>query len=240
MLIAGLGGKGAFWQPVVSQLKTSKRVLSFDHPGVGGSSLVGKPTIEGIAQAVLQLLDEKDIACAHIVGHSTGSLVAQTLALDYPERVESAVLSSGWAKPDQRFLDFFAYRRYVLNELGGEAYRALTELTAWPSEWYESNFAGPETRRFSGHADVDKGSINDRIEMLLSYSRMDDLHALKACDVLIIGAADDYIIPFVHGKHLHSLIPHSRLVELNGGHFAPVIHTGKFVEILNSFWETIR
>jgi aminoacrylate hydrolase len=35
VLIAGLGGLGQFWRPVMRELAHRHRVLTFDHPGVG-------------------------------------------------------------------------------------------------------------------------------------------------------------------------------------------------------------
>jgi pimeloyl-ACP methyl ester carboxylesterase len=78
------------------------RLVSLDFRGHGGSSM---PTaaacrsnpelcfrLEDFAADVLALLDRLEIARAHLVGHSLGSLVAQELALRHPERVGRLVL----------------------------------------------------------------------------------------------------------------------------------------------------
>ncbi|MBP0625054.1 alpha/beta fold hydrolase [Cupriavidus sp. LEh25] len=237
VLVSGLGGMSSFWNPVIGVFKDRRRVIALDHPGVGRSTLEGRPSIEGIARAVLNVMDEKEIERAHIVGHSTGSLVAQALALDSPKRVQSIVLSSGWAKPDKRFEDFFAYRKYVLAKLGGNAYDALTKLTAYPSEWYGRHLAASEPLDFDAPSRIDVGMIEARIDMLLTYSRRDELAAIK-CPTLVIGAQDDYIIPFHHSLELAELIPGATLRELSGGHFAPVTRTDPWVSILDQFLAT--
>lgn len=236
VLISGLGGQAAFWLPTVNELKDSYRVITFDHPGIGGSSLSGLPTIPGIVEAVLQLLDERELKSAHIVGHSTGSLVTQCLALDHPERVKSVVLSSGWARPDKRFEDFFAYRKLILNRLGGTAYTALTRLTAYPSEWYGEHFAVADELDYGAPSAVDVEMVAARIDMLLGYTRKEELGHVRL-PAFVVGAADDYIIPYHHAQELAELIPGATLWELSGGHFTPVTRTKEFVSLLRNFWE---
>lgn len=238
VLISGLGGLSSFWQPVADRLSEDYQVITFDHPGVGQSGIEGLPTIPGIAAALLKILDEKGIERAHLVGHSTGSLVTQTFALEHPERVSSIVLSSGWARPDKRFQDFFAYRKYLLAQLGGTAYTALTRLVAYPSWWYGQHFAEPGALNFDEPSVVDVEMTQARMDMLLSYTRRDELSHL-AVPTRVIGAEDDYVIPFHHSQELASLIPGAELIELSGGHFAPVTRTDAYTAVLKQFWESL-
>jgi len=238
VLISGLGGLGSFWTPVVDQLKRDYRVITFDHPGVGRSDIEGEPSIPGIKDALLGLLDEKGIETAPILGHSTGSLVAQSMALDHPERVKSIVLSCGWAMPDKRFKDFFAYRQYLLVKLGGTAYNALTRLVAYPSAWYGEHFAVEQPLDFEEGSALDVEMTYARMEMLLNFNRRDELSSLNL-PTWVIGAKDDYIIPFHHSQELASLIPGASLVELSGGHFPPVTRTHYYTVLLRKFWESI-
>lgn len=239
ILVSGLGGLGAFWQPVVDILADHYRVITFDHPGVGLSEIEGLPTIPGIADALLQVMAERAVQSAHIVGHSTGSLVTQCMALDHADQVASIVLSSGWTKPDKRFRDFFAYRKYVLEHLGGTAYNAMTRLVAYPSTWYGENFAVDECLDYGAPSSVDAPMTQARMDMLQAYSRRDQLAQID-CPATVIGAADDFIIPFHHSEELASLIPRARLVELSGGHFAPVTRTEHYVALLREFWESLK
>jgi aminoacrylate hydrolase len=236
VLISGLGGLASFWQPVVDALSDDYRIITFDHPGVGQSEIDGLPTIPGIKEALLSVLDEKGIKQAHLVGHSTGSLVAQAMALDNPERVRSVVLSSGWAKPDKRFQDFFAYRKFLLTQLGGTAYNALTRLVAYPSTWYGEHFAVAGELDLEAPSSVDVEMTNARMDMLLNYSRREELSLLDL-PLCVIGAKDDYIIPFHHSQDLAGVIPGARLFELSGGHFAPVTRTQLYTALLRQFWE---
>lgn len=238
ILISGLGGLGVFWKPVIERLSSRYRVVTFDHPGVGRSAIDGSPSIPGIVQAVLQVMEDMGLERAHLVGHSTGSLVAQAMALDHPKQVISVVLSSGWAKPDKRFEDFFAYRQYVLTRLGGTAYSALTRLIAYPSSYYAEHFAAEPPLDFDEPSSVDVAMSQARMDMLLNYSRHGELGAINR-PVTVIGAPDDYIVPFHHSRELARLIPGAALIELHGGHFAPVTRTFAYCALLESFWESV-
>lgn len=236
VLVAGLGGLGAFWQPVVERLASRFMCITFDHPGMGRSPPCAVHSIEYIAAEVVQLLDQLDLASAHFVGHSTGGLVVQVLALDHPQRVDHAVLSATWARPDRRFRDLFETRRTVLERAGFPAYTALAKLLGYPADWYEAKLSSAAPINFDAdaHTDTDVANAVARINMLLGFDRADELDGVHA-PVLIVGASDDAIVPFYHSKDLAKKISRARLVELRGGHFLPQTETGRYVEALEDF-----
>jgi aminoacrylate hydrolase len=236
VLISGLGGLGGFWKPLVLQLAERFRVFTFDHPGVGKSRTLATQTIPAIAEAVLAVLDRENVSTAHIVGHSTGSLVAQTLALDHAARCERIVLSGGWAKPDRRFRDLFAFRRYLLERVGPSAYNALSRIGGYDGRWYDENLAGERAPDFDAPAETDVRTVLARIDMLLGYDRAEDLGTLRK-DVLVIGAEDDFIIPFYNSQDLSRRIAGSQLEQQGGGHFFPQVHPKAFSMLVTSFLE---
>ncbi|KWI45274.1 hypothetical protein WT72_02665 [Burkholderia pseudomultivorans] len=236
VLIAGLGGLGAFWKPVVPLLARHFRVLTFDHPGVGRSAPPAAQTIPAIAAAVLNVLDRESIGAAHIVGHSTGSLVAQTLGLDHPGRCDRLVLSGGWARPDRRFRDLFAFRRYLLERVGPSAYSALSKIGGYDGQWYDRHLAADASPDFDAAIPMDVETVASRIDMLLAYERADELARLEQ-DVLVVGAEDDFIIPFYNSADLADRIPRSQLEKVDGGHFFPQVAPDVFAMLVSSFLE---
>ena len=209
------------------------RVVTFDHPGVGSSDSFGPQRIERIAAELLRLADRLDLARFACVGHSTGGLVAQALALDAPDRISALVLSCTWARPDQRFRDLFELRRLVLNHAGLRAYTMLGQLMAYPSASYESVAAAPAPGATTNDA-ADVALIDARIDMLLNYQRADELGGIKQ-PTLIIAAPDDQIVPFNHAQDLAMRIAHAELVSLGGGHFVPVIRTAEYAAAIERF-----
>jgi aminoacrylate hydrolase len=231
--ISGLGGLASFWRPVAALLADRYRVISFDHPGVGLSTKNADQRIPAIAQAALEVLDAESVIHAHFLGHSTGSLVAQTLALDHRHRCQKLVLSGGWAKPDRRFRDLFDLRRRMLEKLGTRAYSAFSRLGGYDAQWYEHNVVSSPLQ-FDGDDEFDKQTVVNRIEMLLGYDRVDELVAIDK-ETLVVGARDDFIVPFYHSEDLAQHIRNATLVEAQGGHFFPQVDPQAFASRISAF-----
>lgn len=235
VMISGLGGLADFWLPVAAALESSYSVISFDHPGVGKSPVTNGYSISGIANDLCGLLDDLGIDKAHIVGHSTGTLIAQVLALDHPSRVDRIVMSGGWARSDRRMRDLFAVRRRVLETMGLNTYKALSALLAYSPDWYQQHIAAPQDLNLQSEVS-DTASISARIQMLLSFDRMDELHNIKA-PVLVMGAPDDQVIPMYLAQELVKSIPRAQLLTLHGGHLFPLVCTEDYIAAVRNHLE---
>jgi len=74
-------------------MQSRHRVLEWHRVGYGRSGpAAGHADIEAQAAQLEQLMRRVDMPRAHVVGHSSGGLIALQLALDHPERVASLVL----------------------------------------------------------------------------------------------------------------------------------------------------
>ena len=95
--VTGLGGVRANFAPQVRFLKNRFRVLTFDHPGLGGSpdwTEKHQPiTMDSFAALVVRLGQQLQLPSMHLVGMSFGGKVALTVALKAPALVHSLTLS---------------------------------------------------------------------------------------------------------------------------------------------------
>lgn len=239
VFIAGLGGLGKFWTPVMDRLQSDYTVVTLDHPGSGNSARRGPQTIPDLTDAVLELTASLGIDRFSVVGHSTGGLVAQTLALDHAAVLDRLVLSSTWAAADRRFRDLFEIRRRTLIESGLGLYKAQGALLAYPAHLYDRYAAPllPPGRDRDNDDPIEVAVTAERIEMLVSYSRADDLHRITT-PTLVLGAMDDQIVPFHHAEQLAQAIPHAELTALSGGHFPPTTQTEHYTSRLRAFLDT--
>jgi pimeloyl-ACP methyl ester carboxylesterase len=80
------------WDHQMAHFSERRRVIRLDLRGHGESTGAGVRTIAELAEDVLALLDHLKAERFVLVGHSMGGMVAQTIALSHPDRVERMVL----------------------------------------------------------------------------------------------------------------------------------------------------
>ncbi|MBV7536671.1 alpha/beta hydrolase [Duganella sp. sic0402] len=86
------------------QLAENHRVIAFDRPGFGYSDRPRTTLWTPAAQAELlaAALEQLDVRQAVVLGHSWGTLVAISLAIQQPQLVSGLVLASGYYYPSVR------------------------------------------------------------------------------------------------------------------------------------------
>lgn len=231
LLVPGLGGMAASWEPLLPGLSRHFTVLLHDHRGTGASSRCDRPySVGSIAADTLALMDHLGIAQAVLAGHSTGGAVGQHIAIHAPARLSRLVLSATWARNCAYMRRLFALRRRVLSELGAAAYREMSELVLAPPWWVA---AQPETPPTTTETALEIEIIRRRIGAVLAHDTLDDLHRI-ALPVLVITARDDAVVPPAHSVALARAIAGARLVELpEGGHLLVQTRTTPYLaEIL--------
>lgn len=96
VMIMGLGANLDWWgEELIEKLGTQFKVIIFDNRGAGRSD---KPpmnySIKLFADDTVGLMDQLNIKEAYILGISMGGMIAQELAINYPDRVKKLVLCS--------------------------------------------------------------------------------------------------------------------------------------------------
>ena len=230
IFVSGLGGTAVFWAAQVQAFAGSFTVVTYDHRGVGGSTGAPPYSVTQWSGDLLALVDALGIDRFHLVGHSTGGIIAQVFSASHPRRVRSLVLSGTWLLPDARFRDLFALRKDVLVSMGEAAYRTFGDLLA---------SSGP---REAGGASAAPGGdpaqdvVLARIDALLAYRGEE--HAPRiACPTLVMASADDHLVPAYLSEQLATAITGSRMLLLDGGgHFFPRSRAAVYNKALSDFW----
>ncbi|MEM6849847.1 MAG: alpha/beta hydrolase, partial [Pseudomonadota bacterium] len=222
-LIPGLGGVGAFFDGIVPALATRHRVIVHDHRGTGRSTPARIDySIAQMTDDLLHVMDAFDVQRAVLLGHSTGGAIAQTVALDAPERASGLVLSSTWAAPDPYFRALFELRLDILRTLGPAAYQRAGALVLRPPD---VTAADPSELTHDDAAALarlhDPEIVASRIAAILRHDRLAELGRI-ACRALVTCAPDDVVTPPHMARVLADAVPNARLAMADGGgHFLP-------------------
>jgi 3-oxoadipate enol-lactonase len=236
LLIHGLGYARWGWEPVVDRLAERFRVLLFDNRGIGESDVPPGPyTAAAMAEDAAQVLDEAGVGRAHVVGTSLGGMVAQELALAYPERVDRLVLACTTPGGDgafplpQRTLALIAeapslapevaLRRFVENALADDAPDQLV------GRIYEHRLASPP----------DPAGWQAQAAAGAGFDALDRIGGIAA-PTLILHGTDDGVVDSRNAALLAERIPDSRVRLFEGrGHLFFWEDPDGFVEAVEEF-----
>jgi pimeloyl-ACP methyl ester carboxylesterase len=93
-LLEGIGADIAGWRRNIPTLASELRVVAIDHRGNGASGEPPGPcTMTTFVEDALAVLDELGVERAHVYGQSFGGMVAQEMALTYPDLVRTLALA---------------------------------------------------------------------------------------------------------------------------------------------------
>jgi len=237
LMISGLGGLASFWREQVAAFSRLYEVITHDSRGVGESDPIrGGYTVDRMAGDVIALMDRLEIERAHILGHSTGGAIAQTLAVEHPKRLASIVLSATWTKPDAYFRRMYGLRKEVLQRLGASSYVAATTLFLYPSWWIAKHNERLRHMEAQNLANFPPTEIAmSRIDAILAFDRTQSLSRIKT-PTLVIGSEDDIVTPAYFSEELARLIPGAEIKLFpRGGHWFPQVLVREFNQAVLPF-----
>lgn len=217
------------------------RVVRFDNRDVGLSSrLKGGPryTVVDMAGDGFAVLDAIDAREAHIAGWSMGGMIAQTMAIQHPERVLSltSVMSAPGPIPALRDPEVLAEFTAPPGRTRDEAAeRHLAGLRVWgsPSSYNVARITA------DAHAAYDRcwdpeGRARQAKAVAASPSRLEALRELQVPTLVVHGDADR-LVPMLAGTATAEAIPGARLEIVEGmGHDYPPEHWDRLVELITT------
>lgn len=227
-----LGTDLRIWQPLITPLARSFRVISYDQRGHGASpSPTGPYSIDQLGSDALALLDRLGLERVNFAGISLGGMVGLWLAANAPERLDRLVVcsASAWLGDASVWTD----RAAIVRDNGTVA---IADGTV--HRWVGPRFAEQHPdlidrliARFVGTTDEGYAAC---CEALGDLDLRADLARILT-PTLVLAGREDAAIPVDHAEYLAANIPTAHLAILeDAGHVAPLEQGEAFLDHLRA------
>lgn len=222
VLIHGLSMDSSTWFNQVLNLSQKYQVILFDNRGVGQTDAPDEAySTDMMAEDTVALLRFLNIDSAHILGFSMGGMIAQVIALKYPELVKSLILNASATQLPAKARHLVETWLRMFNE-GVSLETRIREGFLWV--YTDKFFEEDETvitsvdLAISHPYPLSKHGFSGQVSALLKHDTRTQTNQILAPTMLLIGR-DDILIPIEFSKELVDKIPNSELIALeHGGH----------------------
>ncbi|MEM1659392.1 MAG: alpha/beta fold hydrolase [Candidatus Jordarchaeales archaeon] len=217
VMIMGLGANTYWWDPyLIDEFSKHFKVVVFDNRGAGRTD---KPavdyTMKMFADDTVGLMDYLGIKKAHILGVSMGGMIAQEIALNYPERVEKLVLCV--TAPGGRVTvppkpEAMALLTMDRSKLTDEQIAMETIKVLYPKEFIEKHpeIVKVSLERLSKYV-IPTDAFMRQINAILKFDAYDRLSHINK-PTLVVSGGKDILVPPENGKLIAEKIPNAKLV----------------------------
>ena len=217
LMIQGLGTDSRGWALQRVPFGRRHHCIAPDNRGTGRSEKpAGAYDLEEMARDAVAALDAEGIERAHVMGASMGGVIAQIVAVRFPDRVRSLTLACTACRHHE-------WRRELLAEWADEVSRhGMQALAADGLRW----LVGPRLQRRFGIwinvlarviLSMPPEPFVSQVQAILDMT--DDvrfeLHTVSV-PTLVITGSQDALTPVGDAEEIAELIPGSRLVIVSG------------------------
>lgn len=220
LLIPGLGCTGRSYDPVLGDFAAHFSVVLPDNRGVGQSvPRRAALSVADLAADLVELLDYLQVERAHVLGLSFGGVVAQRLAVDFPDRVDRLVLVSCADRFTPYLRQIAQLLGQLLRHLPRRDYQRAVELLGTAPLHLDGHAEQSEARaRSKARAGAKRGELARQLRCLACSPMEDDRYVISA-PTLVIAGEHDVLIPSPYARRMADRIPGSRFHLVRGaGH----------------------
>jgi len=216
LCIMGITALGAVWADHVEEWSKSYQCITPDNRGVGATDKpAGDYTTEMLAQDQVDLLDHLGIEKVHVVGCSMGSVIAQKLALLFPERVKSVTLMCTWARCDDYAKSVFAHILKCKAHFKSEDFMEYLQLLifdkrSWDNPEFHANLLEGRAAAAVDENPQPLHGLIGQCAACTNHNTIDELQNLTA-PTLVVGGENDVFTPSWMSDEVHAKLPNSTL-----------------------------
>jgi pimeloyl-ACP methyl ester carboxylesterase len=252
LLVMGLGGQMVGWtEPFCDGLAARGHfVIRFDNRDVGlstkldgaehdsvldalkkaraGEPVRGPYTLRDMAADAVGLLEALGLARAHVVGASMGGMIAQCLAIEFPDRIQTlvSIMSTTGARdlppPRPEAMQALLQAPPRTRQEASDQMVAAWRVIGSPGFPFDEKRIRERAERQWDRCHHPAGFARQLVAIQASASRREALRGVRA-PTLVIHGEDDALVPVECGRDTVAAIPGARGLFIPGmGHDMPV------------------
>ncbi len=215
VMIMGFSARRSGWIRQIPFFRKYYRVITFDNRGVGKSDKPPGPySTKIMADDALGLMNLLGIEKAHIMGASMGGMIAQELAINYPQRVMKLILACTYASQDETSGDTLEQAKFLQLTPREEASAMIGLAFNKPLYRFIFSLLATVQTRFVGTSGT--AGIAGQSEACRRHNTLDRLPLITAPTLVIVGTGDRIIKP-VSSEVIAGKIRNAKLVRVEGG-----------------------
>ncbi len=225
LFVHGAGGNKNNWINQFDGLKGGFNVVVVELPGHGDSSPQGANRVEQYAEDVAGVIDALVPAPPVVVGHSMGGAIAQTLALNFAEKVSALVLIGTGC------------RLRVLPSILDGILTNFEGTVAMINRYAFSKFTEEDVVQ-EGTSEMAKTQPSVIHGDFLACNRFDICDKLEGIThpVLILCGEDDQLTPVKYSKYLLEHLPNATMKTFpKAGHMVMMEKPAEVTEAIRGF-----
>jgi 3-oxoadipate enol-lactonase len=235
VMIMGMGFGQKGWLFQTGYFKKYFQVITFDNRGSGNSDKPEGPySTRQMAADTIGLMDDLQIDKAHILGISLGGMIAQEIAINYPQRVNKLVLGCTYCRQDNNTSgDYPEWSQAVQLRFRGNFDPMFEKLLN--QRWNRVIFGSILKRALKKGGQAGAVGMAGQYQACLEHHTSERLAQIKAPTLVIGGTADRVMKPSSF-KVMADLIPGSQLLMIDKGSHSVFVETrGQFNQKVLNF-----
>jgi 3-oxoadipate enol-lactonase len=238
VFLHGIGGAARAWRGQLDFFADRYRAIAWDMPGYGGSVPLATVSIEALADAFRDFLQQVGASKPILIGHSIGGMIVQQLLTQSSAIARAVVLaqtSPAFGKADGEWQkEFIGARLGPLDR--GETMVSLAPTLVRELVGDDPDFKGMDLAR-ECMAAVPGATYRATMLALLGFDQRSALKDIRV-PTLVLSGSKDKNAPAPMMAKMASYIPSATYVELEGaGHLVNLERPASFNAALDRFLE---
>ena len=239
VMLHGWGMHSGVWQPLVKRLSKSYMVYLIDLPGMGNSRPIEPYHLYNLADEVAEVMP----GVVDIVGWSLGALVAQSIAVQQPDRIRRLILVGSTPcfvnKPDWTLGVDPANFNSFANSVNEDYKNTIMQfLTLQCMKANDARTTIKELRKsFELKPTPTQATLTRALHILLESDLREQASQIRKPTLLVHGDRDT-LAPVQAAHWMMQQLPMGFLRVMAGAAHAPFLsHSEQFIDALNQFLE---